>query len=51
MTGQELARGGVGCRRCGHAQEVTGNVAKIYRYYGISRQAYYWEVLNGQSAP
>ena len=24
-----------------HAQEVTGNVAKTCRYYGITRQAYY----------
>ncbi len=24
-----------------HAQEMTGNVAKTCRYYGISRQAYY----------
>jgi len=24
-----------------HAQELTGNVAKTCRYYGISRQVYY----------
>jgi transposase-like protein len=24
-----------------HAQEVTGNVSKTCRYYGITRQAYY----------
>ncbi|HEX6207881.1 MAG TPA: helix-turn-helix domain-containing protein, partial [Actinomycetota bacterium] len=42
MTEQELARGAA--RRLAiirHAQEVTGNVSKTCRYYGISRQAYY----------
>jgi transposase-like protein len=42
MTEQELARGAA--RRLAiirHAQEVTGNVARTCRYYGITRQAYY----------
>ena len=42
MTERELVRGAV--RRLAiirHAQEVTRNVGKICRYYGITRQAYY----------
>lgn len=42
MTEQELARGAA--RRLAiirHVQEVTGNVSKTCRYYGISRQVYY----------
>ena len=42
MTEQELERGAR--RRLAvihHAQEVTGNVAKTCRYYGISRNLYY----------
>jgi transposase len=42
VTKKELARGAA--RRLAiirHAQEVTGNVAKTCRYYGISRQVYY----------
>ena len=42
MTEQELARGAA--RRLAiirHAQEVTGNVSKTCRYYGITRQVYY----------
>jgi transposase-like protein len=42
MTEQELARGAA--RRLAiirHAQEVTGNVSRTCRYYGITRQAYY----------
>jgi transposase InsO family protein len=42
MTEQELIR--IQRRRLGiirHNQEVTHNVAKTCRYYGISRQAYY----------
>ncbi len=41
MTEQELARGAA--RRLAiirHAQEVTGNVARTCRCYGITRQAY-----------
>ena len=42
MTERELDRGG-GQRLAiiRHAQEVTGNVSKTCRYYGITRQAYY----------
>jgi transposase len=42
VTERELQRGAA--RRLAiirHAREVTGNVAKTCRYYGISRQAYY----------
>ena len=42
MTERELARNAT--RRLAiirHAQEVTGNVAKTCRYYGITRQSYY----------
>jgi transposase len=42
MTEQELARGAA--RRLSiirHAREVTGNVSRTCRYYGITRQAYY----------
>ena len=42
MTERELAR--AAAHRLAiirHAQEVTGNVAKTCRYYGITRQAYY----------
>lgn len=42
MSEQELARNAR--RRLAiirHAQEVTGNVAKTCRYYGISRNMYY----------
>ena len=42
MTEQELARNA--SHRLAvirHAQEVTGNVAKTCRYYGISRTIYY----------
>jgi transposase InsO family protein len=42
MSDKELARSAA--RRLAiirHAEEVTGNVAKTCRYYGISRQAYY----------
>jgi transposase InsO family protein len=42
MTDQELARGAA--RRLAiirHAQEVTGNVSRTCRYYGVTRQAYY----------
>ena len=42
MTEQELARGAA--RRLAilrHAQEVTGNVSRTCRYYGITRQAHY----------
>jgi transposase InsO family protein len=42
VTEQELARGAA--RRLAiirHAQEVTGNVARMCRYYGITRPAYY----------
>ncbi len=42
MTESQLARGAA--RRLAiirHAQEVTGNVSRTCRYYGISRQAYY----------
>ena len=42
MTEQELARGAA--RRLAiirHAEEVSGNVARTCRYYGISRPTYY----------
>src|SRR6266542_4140879 len=42
MSEQELAR--LAKRRLSiirHAEEVTGNVARTCRYYGISRQCYY----------
>jgi len=42
MTERELSRNAA--RRLAiirHAQEVTGNVAKTCRYYGITRQADY----------
>src|SRR5947207_15329630 len=42
MTEHELARGAA--RRLAilrHAREVTGNVSRTCRYYGITRQAYY----------
>lgn len=42
MTEQQLVRGAA--HRLAiirHAQEVTGNVSKTCRYYGITRQAYY----------
>ena len=42
MTEKELARGAA--RRLAiirHAQEVTGNVSMTWRYFGITRQAFY----------
>lgn len=42
MTERELARGAA--RRLAiirHAHEVSGNVARTCRYYGITRQSYY----------
>jgi hypothetical protein len=30
-----------------HVEEVSGNVAATYRYYGISRQCYYGWLLFG----
>jgi hypothetical protein len=42
MTERELARSAARCLAIiRHVGEVTGNVAKTCRYYGISRQAYF----------